>query len=399
MILPKIDQDIQTATMRLLDESRFYGEILLRLKREYDDTLPGDFGLRWEAPYWVLAVNPDFVAETYQSVDEIKAALTHQVLHMVWGHPTRYGRELTGPDAKLVSLATDLAVNQYVTGSFPNEVTLQDADTMFKLQLPKYADSGQYFTILKPLLDTVENDGNGGTITSPDSHKGWSSGADAGEEASAAIRNIVADASSEATKAGRGHLPGDVERQILKVIAPRRNWKALLRQAMSNVPAGRQDNRSRFNRRQPYRMELPGQIASTQTKVAVYLDNSASISDVQAAGFLAEVTEMQRQLGVGVDVFRFDVAVTPVKSRQLAAGTRQAGGGTAFQAIFDDLAKRHQQPNNTVVIILTDGDGEESLVPNPYKRVLWLLPTGRELSLKQPVGQVVQMTFTEDIRD
>jgi predicted metal-dependent peptidase len=142
-------------------------------------------------------------------------------------------------------------------------------------------------------------------------------------------------------------------------------------------------------------MDLPGQISATRINIAVYLDNSASISDAQAAQFLAEVSNMQRQLGAAVSVFWFDVAVTPMPQKKIVAGLRQAGGGTRFESIFTDLAKRHQDPRSTVVVILTDGDGEASVSDNGYQRVLWILPEGKELSLEKPIGQVVSFKFAE----
>ena len=265
MTYQKIDELIQKATMKLLDESRFYGEVVLRLNRVYDDTVGGTMGLSWQAPFWELRINPILFEEVYHSVTDVKGALTHQVLHMVWEHPIRYADKIAenAAEAKMVGLATDLSANQYIRGGFPGAHTLAEVEEMIELDLPTYADSSTYYNLLHPLMDTIDNEGASSQLPGDD-HKGWSTGAEAGEEAEATLRNVVADANHDALVAGRGNMAGEVERQIEQLLAPRRNWRGLLRKAMSNVPAGKQDSRARFNRRQPYRMELPGQVDALQ---------------------------------------------------------------------------------------------------------------------------------------
>ena len=396
MTYQKIDELIQKATMKLLDESRFYGEVVLRLNRVYDDTVGGTMGLSWQAPFWELRINPILFEEVYHSVADVKGALTHQVLHMVWEHPIRYADKIAenAAEAKMVGLATDLSVNQYIRGGFPGAHTLAEVEEMIELDLPTYADSSTYYNLLHPLMDTIDNEGASSQLPGDD-HKGWSTGAEAGEEAEAALRNVVADANHDALVAGRGNMAGEVERQIEQLLAPRRNWRGLLRKAMSNVPAGKQDSRARFNRRQPYRMELPGQVDATQTKIAVFIDNSASISDDTASRFIAEVAQMQKQLAAAVDFFAFDTEVHAIDKNWIADGRRRAGGGTRFATIFETLQSERYQPQSTVVVIFTDGDGEQELPANRYRRLVWVLPTDATLSVLQPVGQVVTLTKWE----
>lgn len=161
MTYQKIDELIQKATMKLLDESRFYGEVVLRLNRVYDDTVGGTMGLSWQAPFWELRINPILFEEVYHSVADVKGALTHQVLHMVWEHPIRYADKIAenAAEAKMVGLATDLSVNQYIRGGFPGAHTLAEVEEMIELDLPTYADSSTYYNLLHPLMDTIDNKG------------------------------------------------------------------------------------------------------------------------------------------------------------------------------------------------------------------------------------------------
>ena len=142
-------------------------------------------------------------------------------------------------------------------------------------------------------------------------------------------------------------------------------------------------------------MELPGQVDATQTKIAVFIDNSASISDDTASRFIAEVAQMQKQLAAAVDFFAFDTEVHAIDKNWIADGRRRAGGGTRFATIFETLQSERYQPQSTVVVIFTDGDGEQELPANRYRRLVWVLPTDATLSVLQPVGQVVTLTKWE----
>ena len=68
---------------------------------------------------------------------------------------------------------------------------------------------------------------------------------------------------------------------------------------------------------------------------------------------------------------------------------RHTGGGTTFQSIFNALIDQKFNPKQTIVVILTDGDGEKNEVQTAFKQVYWLLPQGKRLSISQPFGKVV----------
>ena len=53
------------------------------------------------------------------------------------------------------------------------------------------------------------------------------------------------------------------------------------------------------------------------------------------------------------------------------------------------LAAKHYEPMRTVIVILTDGDGEHAALSTNFHQVYWLLPRGKRLSIKQPFGKII----------
>lgn len=378
-----VDDWLSTAIIQLWDENHFYGAVLARLQRRSDPEAEAGMTVSWHIPYWVLTYNPVMLLSNYQTTAELVARLTHEILHLVWEHPQRYTNS-----NRLIEIATDIAVNQYIEAPYFGKVTLAKVNHELKLNLPSKADSAEYLTALinyeQQSKQTV-----GDNLQPPDGHGGWqSSGGTVGSESRLALAQLIREAHNEAVQAGRGQVPGEVGRQIDWVTAPQTNWRQLLRQSISNMPMGQKDSRARFNRRQPYRLELPVKVQDQSQRVAIYVDNSASMNDRRVAQFMAEIEQIRQQLAVPIDVFQFDTEVTPAPKKKL---TRRFGGGTIFAAIFADLQARKQSPRTVTVVILTDGEGERELKVTEPWRVLWVLLPDSELSVQEPIGQIVNL--------
>lgn len=103
-------QQIRKAIISILQKQRLFGEVLLQLPRENDLQLPAMMGLRWEDNRLVLVINPEKLAHVRN--DELQSLLEHEALHLIWMHPLRYA---SYPHQDLVQIATDVAVNQYLT--------------------------------------------------------------------------------------------------------------------------------------------------------------------------------------------------------------------------------------------------------------------------------------------
>ncbi|WP_294974454.1 VWA-like domain-containing protein [uncultured Leuconostoc sp.] len=377
------DKLIVDGIKTLLDESPLYGNIVMNLAREKDRNLDHALALKWHNHRWFLVINPDILTYLFTNHNQIALALAHEALHVIWQHPLRYAKK---QQDSLIDLGTDLAVNQYLPdqlGDLPGALTLQTIFEMYGKMLPANEDSEVYISRLSEFVDQIPSHGN----NKLDSHSDWSSAEDALDEAKAALDMVLKKATEDAKRSGRGQLSPIVRQHIDEVIAPKRNWRALIRTGLSQQPNKRRESRARFNRRQAYRLDLAGEISVFNTQLVVFIDNSASISDQQVGMMLANVLELTKQFDASVRVFSFDTQVYEIK--KIKEWVRHTGGGTTFQSIFNALSDKKFNPKQTIVVILTDGDGEKNELQTSFKQVYWLLPKDKKLSISQPFGKVV----------
>ena len=380
------DKLLIIAIKTLLDVAPLYGSIIIHLPRQVTSELAVAFALGWNGQHWVLNYNPKYF-DQYQTPDQMAQALAHQALHLIWQHPIRYCRASQSQTA--IDWGTDIAVNQYLPnslGELPGAITLQTVFENFKQMLPARADSQAYIQVLNDLLD---NDDSQSDAKHGDSHQGWQEAGGQLAQAQTNLTNIMQQAQEDAKRAGRGEVPSDVLMQVQSLRPVRRSWRRMLSLALSQAPLSLKDTHARFNRRQPYRMDLPGRISRQSAQLWIFIDNSASVSSLEVASFLAYAQQIQKQLDGQIHFCRFDARVQPIDN--IKNWQRQVGGGTAFQAIFDWLLAQHCQPKETVSVIFTDGAGEKQLDSYHFNRVYWVITAGGKLSINPVIGKVIQM--------
>ena len=105
------DEWIGSVVMELLEEDRLFGEVLIQIPRAYDFKLNGMMGINWKNDQIQLKINPSRLSRLQRSQDLLDL-LKHEVLHLVWQHPLRYANVAHQNN---VTMATDVAVNQYLT--------------------------------------------------------------------------------------------------------------------------------------------------------------------------------------------------------------------------------------------------------------------------------------------
>lgn len=411
------------AVIELLARDQFYGELLTRLPRSPQPDLTRPFALAWQDNHLVLWYSPAAVAQTFPRFDSLQAGLKHVALHVVWQHPLRY-RQRVQRQSELVTLATDLAVNQYVDGLPTGATGLATVQPLVTVRLPIKADSGTYLQLLR--TKTRDQPPRGGTqpptlkpgdqpqpsagqrdATSVDDVTSWqgAGGQLTNPNLAGSRLNALTQSAWDATnQAGRGLVPGQVVAELARQTAkPALDWRQLLVRGLGQVPAEKRPSRARFNRRQPARMELPGQITATRLNVWVYVDHSGSISDATLQQLLAQVATLTQVVTATVTVKPFDAVVGSAQTYQAnrprqVKFQRQGGGGTVYQSIFDDLERHHQTNRTTLAIILTDGQGETTVIPYRFTNVIWLLAgANARLSVQSPVGRVVRLNLGRDV--
>jgi predicted metal-dependent peptidase len=365
-------------------------------------------------------------------MDQRCAVLKHEVLHVVFRHPTR-GK---GLHSFLFNIAADLAVNQ-LCESLPLGA-LHIAD--FNAQGYNFAPDGtaeEYYAILAAKADArdwAEKLWNEGSSQLGD-HGVWMTDAGEGEGSENQRGNAsqgsrpesrsekagggTLDAYSAADwKAGElvlraadmlrqkniqawGSLPAGIHAELRRIEgerAPKVNWK----QALRIFVAGSSRSRLGQTMSRPSKRfgTHPGSRIRRQRKVLVAIDTSGSTLEFLEL-FYAELRHIWKS-GVQLHVVECDCSVAaayPFSGKP--PESFHGGGGTAFDPVFDWMRSPEGSRAGPFdgCIYFTDGYASRPERP-PLCRLLWVLPPqGRgflesessQSEVLQP-GTIVQMT-------
>lgn len=417
----QVDQILSGAVIELLQTKRLFGEVLIQIARQYDNRLDGAMGFKWQLTKLNLVINPLKLVEAVTYWHELLALLQHEVLHVVWQHPLRYQ---TSKHQTNITLATDVAVNQYLEEVPRGTVTLADLAKLLDQRLPALADSSSYLQIIQKnkikgqtgqqaqsnQIDTrqqfnSEKRSNGEQKAGKlDTHAGWDSETkvESLSQQTAELKQILAQAWSQTPTRDRGLLPGKLKQQLEHIDQPASfNWKQLIKQAVGSLPQGKKSSYSRFNRRQPLRMDLPGQVTNLVTKIDIFVDNSGSMGDNEIAYLLTQIKEIVMTTETLTTVYSFDAVVHAADAYELRNQSqiqfkRIGGGGTRFQSIFAYLQAQHATNNDTLAIILTDGWGETKINSYHFSNVLWVLTSPvSQFSVENSCGKIA--TVANDV--
>jgi predicted metal-dependent peptidase len=196
----------------------------------------------------------------------------------------------------------------------------------------------------------------------------------------------IATAQAEATARAMGHGAGDAARAIREQVAPKVDWRDVLRRYLS--AAAKSDYAwTPPNRRHIARgLYLPSLRSETLGPVVVAVDTSGSIDDATLAAFAAEITALLDEAAPEVThVVYCDDAIAGTETYQpgdVIDLTPRGGGGTAFRPVFGWITGADVQP--VCAIYLTDLDGDD-FGPAPDYPVLWV---STEKS-RAPFGEVI----------
>lgn len=398
---------VRQLVVNVLQDQRFLGELLMQLPRQFNAGQPVAVKLTWDDNQLVLAINPQRLLALRQ--DEAESLLEHEALHVAWRHPFRYARH---PRPGMVRVATDVAVNQYLPEPPAGTATIAQLEKILRRKVPPRLDSQDYLRMLEKTtiaereklrhagidLEQHHHQGRlGKKGPQLETHQGWQQAA--GEAGSsqqirlANLQKVITQAWRQTPQRDRGLLPGNIEQELRAAVPERRRnikWSAILRQQLGLIAAGKKPSHARFNRRQPLRMDLPGQVTRLAAQVLVFVDNSGSMADDEIVEALAEVERISKEYRLPVKTYSFDAKVYPDYHPERKG--RRGGGGTRFQSIFDYLHTRHLPRSGTVVIIMTDGWGEKNIRDYHYRNVYWLLTTTRDqLSVPAHANRVLEI--------
>jgi predicted metal-dependent peptidase len=199
---------------------------------------------------------------------------------------------------------------------------------------------------------------------------------------------------SAAQSAGAGNVPGAVARMIKELTEPKMNWREIIRQSVQS------SIRSDYTFSRPSRKGqmsgaiLPSMDFQDTIDVAVCIDMSGSIGEVQGKDFLGEVKGIMDEFpDYNIKVWCFDTDVYNEEDfaandgKDLLDYELMGGGGTDFMANWTYMKDQDYVPKK--LIMFTDGYAWDSWGDPDYCDTVFVIHSNRDKNLEGPFGTSV----------
>ncbi len=326
---PQIER-VRQARAGLLLTHPFFGVLSLKMMLRETDSIP-TAGV--DSKY--LHFNPAFI-DTLSNA-ELKGVIAHEVLHLALGHHARMGAR----DHTMWNVACDYALNPTL---------VSDGFTLPKGALidPQYTGlmAEVIYERLKQQAQQQPAQGKGkgkpGQGT-PQPGQGWGDFTSPGPEDSADAKESLRewqDNAADAMKAAQsaGKMPAGIKREIDSALAPKADWKALLRRFMTDqvrsTPTWSKPNKRFFPA-----LYLPGKLKDGMGAIAIMVDTSGSIDSATLGVFAGEINAIIADCAPAmVHVIYCDADVNHVDSYDAGEEVTlrpHGGGGTDFRPAFE----------------------------------------------------------------
>jgi predicted metal-dependent peptidase len=258
--------------------------------------------------------------------------------------------------------------------------------------LPLKQASEWYMTKLQQdkEISKIIEDGGKGEVGSLDDHGAWG---DLSEEdrqvLKGKMKKALADAVKQSDRTGQwGSVDSDTREKLRKMASSAVDWKKVLHNFCGRSQRStKRRTHKRVNRKYPY--IHPGITRGHTSKVAIYFDQSGSVSKEECELFFGALSQLSKITTFKVFPFDYTVdddAAFVWKRGQKVNPKRDRGGGTSFQAVqkhFDTKCIGEFDG----LIILTDGECSDP--GRSLKRRCWVLLPGRRLYFDPSPGDIV----------
>ena len=379
-----IAEDLQRFKSRMLIERPFYGDILLRLPIERDDSIPtactDGKTIRWSGSFFGGLTPP-----------QRHYVLMHEVFHTLLLHPAR----LQGRDFEVWNVSADIIVNricdqmavdlrkipelrleQPPSGIFRDIDNGETVENLYgkimadnrrrkknqtsmllrdSYRIKKAYRNGKYTVIpselrnvIFPNRDLIPGHGGGSPLT-PEEQQAM-------EEA---VKGLLREAGSHERGLGGSFF---VPQELLQLIRSKPlDWRKILKEFLSEVQS---DDTSYVTPERKYLhmgLILPGHGLSEEGElesVWAFVDSSGSVSKPDLEAFLTELYRIVKDFRCEMNIAYWDTSVTDVyeklrSEKQVLASQPKHSGGTDINCVYRYVKERHLKP--LVSLILTDG--------------------------------------------
>ena len=342
-------------------EAVFFAFVFMSLEHEFEYGIP-----TMATDGKSVFINPDFFLKL--EPEQRLTGLVHEALHVALMHFLR----MMGRIGPKWNAAADYAINVllYRMGFAPIDGWLMDlqyegmsTEQIYDL-LPDDASPDEDWIDVKPSDEKT----------------------DVAEEA---IRNILVRASIMAKQAGNdpNNIPGEIRIYLDKLSKPKLPWNRIL---LRQVKALSKNDYSfaKPNRRFFPKHYLPGLQSESLGELAVAVDVSGSVSDLDFKNFISETCSLFRMMQPEkIHFIQFDTrikSVTVVKSIRDLLSTNFCGrGGTDIEPVLKWSAANNPQ----MLLVFTDGYFDMNSDCGNKSPVTWLIHDNKQF--KPSFGKVI----------
>ena len=396
------DYDIDSHIIALMFNEPFFAKVLRGVTKTCTKEIPtaGVLAKDGDVKMWY---NPGFMTSLTDL--QVRGLLKHEAMHLALMHTTTRRLE----PHNVHNWAADLAINSNIPeielpegGLIPGKaftpLTEEQLEKMkpeaverfnrmskFVEELPKGLSTEEYFARLmqdeqmKKDLEPQEGEGGEGMPGEMDHHDGWDELSDEEKELAAAkVKQAVKEAVKDCDNKGQwGSVPAEMQNEIRKLISNEIPWQAVLKKFVGFTKRSiRSTSWNKINKKNP--MIMPGARKKTEASIAVYIDQSGSVSNTELELLFGELQHLAKR--VEFTTFHFDTQVdesseTVWKKGRYQAPHRTRCGGTCFRVVQEHAQKNKHRFDG--YLVLTDG-----YAPNPGISRLkrgWVITTHGEV--------------------
>ena len=176
----------------------------------------------------------------------------------------------------------------------------------------------------------------------------------------------------------------EVKKIIYKTEVP---WQSVLKNRVASKSTEKETSKKRINRRQPTRLELSGKMPKKCLNLFIAIDESGSIGNDEYSYFWSEILAIAKTFSCTLRIIEFTSTVesytvmTPREVKRLNKKSMVFGsrfyGGTCFQPVFDLVDKETRNGDPFMLVVFTDGEGEEHVDFHNIKDRQWVLVGSR----------------------
>lgn len=372
----------------LQSEDSFFGQFLLKVKRNIRIDIGYPVGTIPKLDGFNMYFNPYL----FLMIDkkEMAALLKHEIYHIINLH---YQRAKTMKNVfcnEAITTALDISINQYIKNLPGFSKRLHSVNMEYNIELEENRSIEEYAEIIDKSIksrlkeEKITSDKDKHEINMQESHELW-------DEINISEEDIKSLTEKTAISAYNDKMLDALKNIILSYNkAPEIPWQIVLKNMLPSVKYGYKRTITRRDRRQPERLDIRGRLPKNDTNVIVAIDISASMGDEDIEKILIEILAITNTTKNEVTIIECDNeirAVYKLKNKNDIRKRSKDNGSTKFSPVFKYISDNNLR--NVILIYFTDGVGEEELEVKPInKKTLWIISGDKELSLKNPYGDI-----------